>query len=136
MAWEYITHHLISGYIPVMVVLMLYFILLHLGGKKQTIDHIVVSFVFCLYLVGILIMTGVCLKGSFSPRIVYIPFLDMIRGPVDTALNILLSVPMGIFLPILYEKYDTLGKVALIGFLISLSIEIAQMFGFGASIPL
>ncbi len=107
---EYITHHLISGYFPVVVALVLYFTFLHLVGKKQTIGHIVISFVFCLYLVGILIMTGICLKGSFSPRIVYIPFIDMIRGPVDTALNVLLFFPMCSFLPLLYEKYDTVGK--------------------------
>lgn len=133
MDWGFITHHLMSGYIPMMVALVLYFVILHLAGNKQHIGHIIASFVFCLYLVGILTMTGVCLKGTFSPRIVFIPFVDMIRGPIDTTLNILLFVPLGLFLPFLYEKYDRIGRIALVGFLISLSIEIAQMFGFGAT---
>lgn len=133
MDWGFIIHHLVSGYIPVMVALALYFALLSILKKKQTIGHMFVSFVFCFYLVGILTMTGVCLGGSFSPRIVYIPFVDMIRGPVDTALNILLFVPLGFFLPILYGKYDKVSKIALVGILISLSIEIAQMFGTGAT---
>lgn len=34
---------------------------------------------------------------------------------------------------ILYEKYDKLGKIALLGFLLSLSVEIVQLFGFGAT---
>ena len=67
--------------------------------------------------------------SAFDPRIVYIPFVDMIRGPVDTVLNVILFIPLGIFLPLLYKKYDKMGKVVLIGFLISVSIEIVQMFG-------
>ena len=130
---RFITHHLFSGYIPVMAALALYYFLLLVMGKKQTLGHIIVSFVFCLYLVGILTMTGVCMGDSFSPRIVYIPFVDMIRGPIDTALNILLFVPLGFFVPILYAKYDTIGKIALAGLLFSLSVEIAQMFGTGAT---
>lgn len=48
-------------------------------------------------------------------------------------LNIVLFIPLGFFLPLLYKKYDSLGKIALVGFLVSLSIEIAQMFGTGAT---
>ena len=133
MDWGFITHHLISGYIPVIAALLLYFIVLSLIGKKQSIARIIVSYVFCLYLVGILTMTGVCIRGSFSPRIVYIPFVDMIRGPIDTILNVFLFVPLGLFLPLLYDEFDKVGKVILTGFLISLSAEIIQMFGCGAT---
>lgn len=73
------------------------FVVRHLMGRKQTAGHIITS--------------------SFSPRFSFIPFVDMIRGPVETALNILLFMPLGFFLPVLYEKYDTLGKIALVGFL-------------------
>ena len=40
---------------------------------------------------------------------------------------------MGFFISILYGKYDKLSRIALAGFLISLSIEILQMFCFGSS---
>ena len=133
MDWNFVTHHLLSGYPTVAAALVLYFIVLGVAGKKQTAGHIAASFVFCFYLVGILTMTGVCIKGTFSPRIVYVPFVDMIRGPVDTILNVLLFVPLGVFLPLLYGKFDGLGKVALAGLLISLSVELAQMFGSGAT---
>lgn len=76
MDWGFITHHLVSGYIPVVVALVVYFILMHVIGKKQTVAHIIVSF-FCFYLVGILTMTGICIGGAFSPRFVYIPFKEM-----------------------------------------------------------
>lgn len=133
MDWRFVTRHLISGYLPVMAALGLYFVILFAAGKKQTAGRIAASFAFCFYLTGILTMTGVCLKGSFSPRIVYVPFVDMIRGPVDTILNVLLFVPLGFFLPMLYGRFDRVGKIALAGFLVSLSVEIAQMFGSGAT---
>ena len=133
MDWFFVAPHLISGYIPVAAALVLYFLVLHMSGKRQKMGHTILSFVFCLYLTGVLTVTGICLKGSFSPRIVYIPFVDMVRGPIDTALNVLMFVPMGFLLPLLYEKYNSIGRIALVGLLISLSIEIAQLFGHGAT---
>ena len=53
----------------------------------------------------------------------------MIRGPVDTMLNIFLFMLLGFFLPMLYRCYDRIGKVSLYGFLLSLSVEFVQMFG-------
>ena len=133
MDWELSIKHLISGFIPVVAVLALYFLFLLLMRKRQKMGHLVLSCVFCFYLTGILTMTGIWYMSAFDPRIVYIPFVDMIRGPVDTILNVILFIPLGIFLPLLYKKYDKMGKVVLIGFLISVSIEIVQMFGCGST---
>ena len=54
-------------------------------------------------------------------------------GAMDTLLNVLLFVPLGLFLPLLYGEFDSIRKIATAGFLISLSVEIIQMFGFGAT---
>ena len=54
-------------------------------------------------------------------------------GPIDTILNLVLFVPLGFFLPLLYKKYQHIKNVILTGFLFSLSIEIVQMFGWGAT---
>lgn len=78
-------------------------------------------------------MTGIWFRRAFSPRIVYIPFVDMIRGPIDTILNVFLLIPLGLFLPLLYDEFDKVGKMFLTGFLILLSVEIIQMFGCGAT---
>ena len=133
MDWGVISQHLLSWYIPMIAALALYYIVLNAMGKKQKAGHMAISFMFCLYMIGILTVTGICLKGSFSPRIACIPFVDMIRGPKDTALNVILFIPMGFFLPALYKEYDKIGKVGLMGFLVSLSVEIVQMFGYGAT---
>ena len=55
------------------------------------------------------------------------------RQPIDTILNVVLFAPLGFFLPLLYKKYSHISTVALTGFLFSLSIEIVQMFGRGAT---
>ncbi len=123
----------ISGYIFVIPGILLYFWCLKKFGKKQTPIHIAAIFVFCYYLIGILTMTGIGKLNTFSPRLVIIPFLDMISGPIDTILNIILFFPLGFFLPLLYKRYHHISSVALSAFLFSLSIEIVQMFGRGAT---
>lgn len=133
MDWELYIQHLISGYIPMIPVMLLYFFILRIKGKKQTIAHVILTFVFCFYLFGILTMTGIWWFKSFSPRFVLVPFVDMVRGPIDTALNVLLFMPLGFFLPILYEKFGKMRAVVVAGVLISLSVEIVQMFGCGAT---
>ena len=123
----------LSGYIFVIPGILLYFLYLRKSGKKQTPLHIVSVSIYCYYLIGVLTMTGIGKLKSFEPRIVLIPFLDMISGPVDTMLNVVLFVPLGFFLPLLWKKWEHIGSVALTGFLFSLSIEIVQMFGRGAT---
>lgn len=78
-------------------------------------------------------MTGIGKLKAFSPRIVVIPFVDMISGPMDTMLNVILFFPLGFFLPLLFQNYNRISKIALTGFLLSLSIELVQMFGRGAT---
>ena len=130
---HFVAPHLICGYVPETLALAFYLIILRVMGKRQRAGRIPLSFVFCFYLVIVLTVTGICIRSAFSPRIALIPFADMVRGPVDTALNVLLFIPMGVFLPLLYEEFNSIGKVALAGFLLSLSVEIVQMFGFGAT---
>ena len=78
-------------------------------------------------------MVGIHGFKTFSPRIVLVPFVDMISGPVDTILNVILFIPLGFFLPLLYKKYNRVNRVALTGVLLSISIEIVQMFGMGST---
>ena len=45
----------------------------------------------------------------------------------DISANIIMFIPLGFFLPICFRKADNIKKIALIGFLVSLSIEIIQL---------
>ena len=73
-------------------------------------------------------MTGIGKMKPFLPNIVLTPFPDII----DTILNVVLFLPLGFFLPLLYQKYNSISNVALTGFF-SLFVEIMQMFGRGAT---
>ena len=44
-----------------------------------------------------------------------------------------LFISLGVFLALLYKRYNCIKKVVLIGFLFSLSIELVQMFECGAT---
>lgn len=123
----------ISGYIFIVPGVLLYFIYLRKCEKKQTLHHRIAAFVFCYYLIGILTMTGITSFKAFSPRIVLIPFADMIKGPIDTILNVVLFLPFGFFLALLYKKYNQRNRVVITAFFLSLSIELVQMFGMGAT---
>lgn len=133
MDWELIRQHLFCGSIPMMIFLLVYQGILFAKTKKQGMGHIILTFVLCFYFIGILIMTGIWFRAAFSPRIVYIPFVDMIRGPLYAILNVFLFVPLGLFLPLLYKDFNRIWRIAAVGFLISLSVEIAQMFGTGTT---
>ena len=103
----------ISGYIFIIPGIILYFGALRKSAKRQILLHITTAFIFCYYLIGILTMTGIGKLKAFEPTLVL--------------------VPLGFFLPLLYKKYGHIGSVALVSFLLSLSIEIVQMFGRGAT---
>lgn len=123
----------ISGYIFIVPGIILYFLHLKKIGKKQTKAHIFTMFIFCYLLIGMLTVTGINSFKAFSPRVVLVPFLDMVNGPIDTLLNIVLFIPFGFLVPLLYKKYYKPNKIVLLGFLFSLSIEIIQMFGMGST---
>ena len=121
--------------LPMVPVFVLYFLWLKKLGRTQSFLHTAAVFVFGYYLFGLLTVTGIGFTSTmtFRPNISWTPFIGMITGPIDTILNIILFVPLGFFLPLLYKKYHHMKTVALTGFLFSLAVEIVQMFGWGSS---
>ena len=101
------------------------------AGHPASGLHTAGVFLFVYYLFGLWWMTGIGPLQPFAPRLVLVPFADMIQGPVDTALNVVLFVPLGFFLPWLWRTFDGLKQTALTGFLLSLGIELLQVFGLG-----
>lgn len=109
-------------YIPLLAVLGRFFF----GGVKTTVALSVFSF----YISAIYSVTG--LPNVFYMRpdsfIHLIPFADMIRDWGNSLLNIVLFVPLGIFLPILCDKFSRLKNTLAFGFLATLTIELLQLF--------
>ena len=124
-----------SGYVFMVPLFVLYFLWLKKSGRTQTFLHTAAVFVFGYYLFGLLTVTGIGFTSTmnFRPNISWTPFVGMITGPIDTILNVILFVPLGFFLPLLYKKYHNIKTVALTGFLFSLAVEFVQMFDWGSS---
>lgn len=122
----------LSGYAFVLPGLAVYFVFLARSGRRQTAAHTAAAFVFCYYLIGILTTTGIREFHAFAPRLSLVPFVGMFRGP-DTAFNLLLFFPLGLFLPLLYRRFGRLLPVTAAGFVGSLSIELLQLFGMGTT---
>lgn len=59
-----------------------------------------------------------------------IPFVDMISDFVNACLNVLLFVPLGIFLPVLWDKYRNIKKTMFVALCITVGIELSQIFTF------
>ena len=95
---------------------------------KRTIAYMVFGF----YLTAVLALVGfpdiTSLKVDFTVNI--IPFIDMVSDFSNACLNILLFVPFGFLLPILWENFRNVKRVAFMGLITTFFIEISQIFTF------
>lgn len=89
---------------------------------------------FALYLAAILSVTGIpsVYHWNPDPAVNLIPFVDVLDSPLsyckNTALNLLLFLPLGFFLPVLWPSMRSLKRTFLAGFGTSLVIELLQLF--------
>jgi glycopeptide antibiotics resistance protein len=86
--------------------------------------------IFGFYLVAVFALVGfpniTSLKVEFIVNV--IPFVDMISDFVNAGLNIVLFIPLGIFLPVLWNKYRNIKSGMIIAFFVTFIIEISQIF--------
>ena len=93
---------------------------------KRTIGY----FIFAVYLaavdavVGLPCITYIRLDFNFN----FVPFLYMFSDYRSTILNVLLFIPLGLFLPIFWKKFQSFGNTVLFGFCTSVIIELLQIF--------
>lgn len=92
-------------------------------------------FAFAIYLAAVYLFVGMPTLQfmRFDVSITLMPFLPMIADFKNTILNIILFVPMGIMLPFMWKRYNTLKATAVFGVMMSLSIELLQLFTFRAT---
>ena len=117
--------------LPALPFLGAWFLLLRVKRKTQSAAHLLLTLLYCLYLSGVLAVTGIGRPFGFRPRFHFLPFVDMIKGPIDTALNVLLFLPLGMLLPLLYAEFENAKKTLLAACILLFSIECIQMFGPG-----
>ena len=98
---------------------------------KKTADYIL----FSLYLAAICFLVG--FPNIAGMRIVlshnFIPLRGMLTDITNSYLNVLLFIPLGIFVPCLWPEYRSMMKTVGLGLMTSLGIEILQIFTFRAT---
>lgn len=95
----------------------------------------ILYYLFSCYLAVIYVLVGLPNITYFRPELNLnlIPFVGMIDDWKNSILNILLFVPLGLALPILWTKFKDAGHTLRFGFAVSLSIELLQILTFRAT---
>ena len=94
-----------------------------------------------LYLVlGSYLIAVLCFVGfpnirflSFDVNLNLIPFVGMADSIQNTLLNVLLFIPLGFFLPLLWKRYRKLPNTLVFAFFATLFIELSQLFTYRAT---
>lgn len=92
-------------------------------------------FVLAVYLCEMYALVGLpnAYYIRFEMNINLVPFRHLFSYLWNNLLNVLLFMPLGFFLPVLFRRYQKFYRTVLFGFLLSLLIELLQIFTFRAT---
>lgn len=113
-------------------VLILQYVVLRQRSASKTAAVMILAF----YLMAVFSIVGIPTIHSIHVHFSFnlIPLADIVNSPIDyirnTILNILLFVPLGVLLPVMWKEYRSLRSIAITGLSLSLFIEILQIFTF------
>lgn len=120
--------------LPAALLLLLLFLLL---GKPvfHSVRRTVWYLLLALYLAAAYLAVGLPTVTylRFDPSISLIPLAGLAADGTNALLNVLLFVPLGAFLPLLWEGFRSVRNTTLFGFSLSLFIEVLQIFTFRAT---
>lgn len=109
-------------------VIVIYFIFC----RKTNTDRRLMTGVFMLYIAALFSVTGIpAVTGlTLDISVNLIPFRDFFSSPEGYILNVIMFIPMGFLLPVIWKRLRAPWKTALAGLCLSLSVEILQLFTF------
>ena len=121
--------------IPVAVVLLPLFCVLHFTAFHRYLRKSVLYGLFCLYVSAVFSLVGIPNVTYFRPEmnLNLIPFAGMIADLKNSLLNVALFVPLGFFLPVMWQRFRKGSACVFFGFGLSLAIELLQMLAFRAT---
>lgn len=92
-------------------------------------------FLFSCYLCVVYVLVGLPTVTYIRPEINLnlIPFAGMVEDLKNSFLNVLLFLPLGIMLPLLWKQFRSPKNTVLFGFIASVIIELLQMLTFRAT---
>lgn len=92
-------------------------------------------YIFSVYLCGVYAVVGLPRLPDLTIdlNINLVPFLYMFSDLEQSLLNVLLFIPLGLFLPLFWRYYRKFSRTLFFGFGLSLLIELLQIFSFRAT---
>lgn len=104
-----------------------------IAHKRYRQRHIIWIYIYMLYcyltvkkVAGIGTIWDLISHGKLDSTINLIPFSS--EGFATYILNIIMFMPLGFLLPLIWRRYREMGRTVLTGFCMSLSIELSQLF--------
>lgn len=116
--------------IPALLLIPAAFLLRRLIPGKPGFGRCAAYWGLAVYLCAVWTVCGLpdVFHAHFRPRVNPVPFVRMWAVPEEAVLNIFLFVPYGFALPLLWKKFRDGRRTVLAGFLLSLFVELAQLF--------
>ena len=98
----------------------------------RNIEKSIIYYLLSCYLSAIFVVVGLPNITYIRPELNLnlIPIAGMLHDWKNSILNVILFIPLGLVLPILWQKYRHVHTAMLFGFGISLAIELLQMLTF------
>ncbi len=124
----------LSGFIALLPMVLLYqywsIKRYRLSCVQFSITRRITTYLFCYLLIGILTLTGIPSITSIrmDANINMVPFQDVTYNYLQYVENMILFVPFGLLVPLLWEKYSKFLLTTLLGFGLSVIIEFMQLF--------
>ena len=127
------------GFLCVMLPALLLYGILHrlyrAKGIAEPRNRFVMTLVLSLYVAGVFYFTGSgtvydIRQYGLSAMALELNLIPFSAGPIDAVgylLNVVLFVPLGFLLPLLWPKEDRFWKILLAGVAFSLLIELSQL---------
>lgn len=104
--------------------------------RKRNLNEMIAVLIFAFYLIAVFSVVGIPTVGTFKVNFSFnlIPLIDIVNSPLEciknTVLNIILFMPLGFLVPAIWKKYRSIKTMFLMGFALSVCIEILQIFTF------
>ena len=120
--------------LPAFLILAPVFLLLN-QLYYRNLQKSICYFLFSCYLSVVYVLVGMPNITYIRPEVNLnlVPVIGMIHDWKNSILNVLLFIPMGAMLPILWDKYRHLKNTLLFGCAVSATIEFSQMLTFRAT---
>lgn len=120
----------LCGFMVMLPLMVLWQCIFTSKRERLPFGHMCMGYLFAFSLLGILSATGVPSLGDVSMnfKINTTPFQGNMRNFMQYFLNLVLFVPFGFFLPVLWKKFRFFPFTIVLGFFFSVAIEGAQLF--------